>query len=80
MKTAVETITSTHPETLQMSTWVKRGPMMVWRDALDGDDSDHPYHYRKATYGVRPEDYGIEKPEAPSSAIWADPDGGYGGR
>lgn len=46
---------------IEYSVWVKRGNMMVNRDALDGDDPDHTYNYIKNTYNVNPEDYGIEK-------------------
>jgi hypothetical protein len=80
MKTDAETMTATDRDTVRMSTWVKRGQMMVRRDALDADDPDHPYHYLQATYGVRPEDYGIEKPEEPNTSIWVDPNGDYSGR
>lgn len=55
----------TVPETIEISTYVKRGIMIVRRDALDGDDPDYPYNYVKDTLGLRPEDYGLEKPETP---------------
>jgi len=37
--------------------------MMVRRDALDRDDPDHPCNYIKAVYDVRPEEYGVRRPE-----------------
>lgn len=53
------------PAEIQMTEWVKRGIMLVRRDALDGDDPGHPYNYIRATYGVAPEQYGIRKPSIP---------------
>ena len=46
-----------------MSVWIRRGKLSVRRDALDSDDPDHPYNYIQRTYGVNPEDYGIERPQ-----------------
>lgn len=45
-------------DTIEVSVWVKRGKMIVRRDALNGDDPDHTYNYLKAR-GIRPEAYGI---------------------
>lgn len=56
------------PETLEVPVWVKRGHMLLRRDALDGDDPDHTYHYIRKTYGVDPEDYGIAKPPQRTTA------------
>lgn len=47
---------------IEYSVWVKRGDMMIRREALEADDPDHIYNYIKNTYNVNPEDYGIEKP------------------
>jgi hypothetical protein len=56
-----------YPQEIEISVWVKRGPMMVRRSALDGDDPDHPYNYIQSKYGVDPEDFGIK---APPSYRW----------
>ena len=44
---------------IEVPVWVKRGKMIVRRDALNGDDPDHTYNYLKAR-GIRPEDYGVK--------------------
>lgn len=46
---------------IEMSTWVKRGPLFVRRDALDSDDPDHPRNYVKTQNG-EPESHGAMKP------------------
>jgi hypothetical protein len=48
---------------IEVPVWVKRGNMLVKREALDSDDPDHIYNYIKNELGVRPEDYGVEKPK-----------------
>lgn len=49
------------PEEIEVSTWVKRGTMMVNRAALDWNDPDHIYNHI-VSLGYRPEDYGIKHP------------------
>jgi len=44
---------------IELPVWVKRGKLLVRRDALNGDDPDHPYNYLK-TQGLRPEEYGVK--------------------
>lgn len=46
---------------IEISVWVKRGMMLIRRDALDYDDPDHPYNFIKAQ-GLEPELYGYSKP------------------
>lgn len=50
-------------DTIEMTVWVRRGKMLVRRDALDPTDQDHPYNYVKSL-GYNPEDFGIEKPHS----------------
>jgi hypothetical protein len=61
---------TTPPETVEMTQFVKRGFMLVRRDALAPDDPDHPYNYLRVTYGVDPEDYGVPKP-VPENCCYA---------
>ena len=56
---------------ITMTEFVKRGKMIVRRDALDFDDPDHPYQVLKAQ-GVQPEDYGYYQPVCPCCGIRAD--------
>lgn len=50
------------PETIDIPVWVKRGSMLIRRDALGADDPDQTYNYVKNTMGLRPENYGIYHP------------------
>lgn len=50
------------PEEISIPVWVKRGSMMVRREFLSPDDPDHPYNYIKMELGLRPEDYGVRRP------------------
>lgn len=47
---------------IKLPVWVKRGSMLVRREALDPNDPDHPYNYAERVIGVKPEDFGIWKP------------------
>jgi len=47
--------------TLSYTLWVKRGNMIINRDALDFDDPDHLYN-RIAELGLDPEAYGVSHP------------------
>ena len=38
------------------------GKMLYLRSALPSDHPEHPYNYVERTFGVDPEEYGIEKP------------------
>ena len=42
--------------------WKSGGGMMVRRDCLEASHPEHTYNYIIREFGVRPEDYGIEKP------------------
>lgn len=53
---------------IEVPVWVKRGQMLLRCSALNGDDPDHPYNYIRNVLGVRPEDYGVEKPKIDPSA------------
>jgi len=52
-------------KTISIPHWVKRGNMLIARDALDGNDPDHPYNWIRNTFGVRPEEFGIYPPLLP---------------
>jgi len=52
------------PDAIEMPVWVRRGKMLVRRDALPTDDPDHPYNWL-AAQGLRPEEYGVQKPPPP---------------
>lgn len=55
---------------IKVPVWVKRGKMLLRRDALDGTDPDHTYNYLLAQ-GIRPEDYGVQPgPCDPSAAVY----------
>jgi hypothetical protein len=43
--------------------WNSGGGMSVRRDCLDPDHPEHTYNYILREFGVRPEQYGIEKPK-----------------
>lgn len=48
---------------VKMSRWVKRGPSLVRRDALDLDDPDHPSNWFAANFpGVNSWEFGIAQP------------------
>jgi len=47
--------------TLHYSGWLKTGRMLDNRDYLDPDSPDHTYNYL-VSYGIIPEDFGIEHP------------------
>lgn len=45
------------PETLEVPVWVRKGTMLVHRDALPSDDPESTYQYI-LNKGFHPEDYG----------------------
>jgi hypothetical protein len=49
------------PDTIEVPVWVKKGGMLVRRDALDWDDPDHTWNYLEAQ-GLKPAEYGFEHP------------------
>lgn len=51
---------------IKVSVWWRGGGMMVRRDCLSPDHPEHTYNYMIREFGVRPEEYGIEKPVAES--------------
>lgn len=53
---------------IEIRQWTKRGIMFVNTFTLPGDDPDHPYNQAIAQ-GVRPEDYGLKRPEMPPHAV-----------
>ena len=47
---------------ISVPVWWSSGSMMVRRDCLPANHPEHPYNYIIREFGVRPEDYGVEKP------------------
>lgn len=56
-----------HVTAIKIPVWIKRGKMLIRREALNSDDPDHPYNWVLSNIGVRPEDFGIEKPDVISN-------------
>lgn len=53
----------TKPDTLEVPVWVKRGALIIRRDALPKSDPDCTYNFIKRTYDVEPEQYGVFEPQ-----------------
>jgi len=47
---------------IKISSYVKLGPMLVLREALEPNHPELPYNWIKNNIGVDPEDFGIMSP------------------
>lgn len=51
------------PREIPFPEYWSNGTMLYLRSALPSGHPEHPYNYVAKTFGVNPEDYGIEKPK-----------------